>query len=140
MNMIPVKSSAVSAIGHAGETLTVQYASGGLYKIEGVTIGQFESLLASESIGRAITTLKVGRTVTRVENDPEPSAHITTPEMEAREQLRDGFAKAALTGWTSNNAIARIAETNGMDLEAAKRTLAEGCYEMADAMLAAREK
>ena len=53
--------------------------------------------------------------------------------------LRDYFAAQALAGWTSNNAIARIAETNGMDLEAAKRTLAEGCYELADAMLAARE-
>ena len=53
MNMIPVKSSAVKAIGHAGDTLEIEYASGGRYRLEGVTAGQFESLLASESIGRA---------------------------------------------------------------------------------------
>ena len=94
MNMIPVKSSAVSAIGHDGETLTVQYASGGLYKIEGVTPEQFTGLLASESIGRALNAIKAECACTKVEErdepgDPDGEDMFRDRDAEYREQQAD---------------------------------------------------
>ena len=57
MNLTPVNSSAVRAIGHEGETLFVEYSSG-VYRMEGITAEQYEEVLAAKSVGAAVNALK----------------------------------------------------------------------------------
>ena len=92
MNMIPVKSSAASAVGHEGETLTVQYSSGGVYKLEGVTVEQFNELLAAESFGRALNTLKASCAACVRVDDEDDNREPGDPDGEA---FRGGEAAAA---------------------------------------------
>lgn len=53
MNMKPVASSQVKAIGHdpATNTLRVEYASGGVYDYAGVDAEKHRALMAAPSIG-----------------------------------------------------------------------------------------
>ena len=57
MNLTPVNSSAIKALGHEGETLFVEYSSG-IYRMEGITAEQYEELLSAKSIGQAVNALK----------------------------------------------------------------------------------
>lgn len=57
MNLTPVQSSAVKAIGHQGDTLYVEFASG-VYALEGVSAEQFDALFTAKSIGAAVNALK----------------------------------------------------------------------------------
>lgn len=56
--------------------------------------------------------------------------------------LRDYFAAQALAGWLADNALVRIlgSQPNPEDFLAARTTLAQNCYHMADAMLKERDK
>ena len=71
MNLTPVNSSAVKALGHEGDTLFVQYSSG-TYALEGITAEQYAELLAAKSIGQAVNLLKTQCTACRkVEEEDE---------------------------------------------------------------------
>ena len=63
MNLEPVKSKAVAAIGYDAETkeLQVRFTSGGLYSYPGVTGAQYLDLMAAKSKGRAVYALGKGK-------------------------------------------------------------------------------
>ena len=67
MNRTPVKSSAIASIGHENGILEVEYRGGRLYRLDGITAEEFDALLASESIGRALNAIKAGASFTKVE-------------------------------------------------------------------------
>lgn len=56
MQMHPVKSSNIEAIGHDADskTLHVRFKSGGLYAYHGVTAEQFTALQSAPSVGKHI--------------------------------------------------------------------------------------
>lgn len=54
--------------------------------------------------------------------------------------LRDYFAGQALAGWLAHGSVARIIEQHNTSAAGALTVLAGGCYQAADAMLAARER
>lgn len=51
MEMVPVKSSNVKAVGYADGDLTVEFVSGGRYVYHGVPAGVHAALMAAESKG-----------------------------------------------------------------------------------------
>jgi hypothetical protein len=57
MEMKPVESSNVAAIGYADNTLTVRFRNGSEYEYPGVTQQQYEDLMAAPSKGKAIQGL-----------------------------------------------------------------------------------
>ena len=56
-----VQSSNIKAVGWDADVLTVAFSSGSVYRYKGVTREQDDALLASESKGRFVRTLIVGR-------------------------------------------------------------------------------
>ncbi len=57
---IPVTSSNVSSVGHDGDsTLEVEYNNSRVYQFFPVSEGQYQQILASPSIGRAINALGI---------------------------------------------------------------------------------
>lgn len=58
MKRHPVKSSAVTAIGFHDGVLEVEYASGAVYRMEGITSEQARNLRRAKSIGKALNALK----------------------------------------------------------------------------------
>lgn len=49
----PAKSSQIAAVGHQGDTLAVQFKSGGaIYHYKGVTAETFAAMQKAESIGK----------------------------------------------------------------------------------------
>ena len=72
MNRTPVKSSAVVSVGYENGILEVEYPGGRIYQMEGVSQDQYDALLAADSIGRAVNSLKATcAACTRVEQDEE---------------------------------------------------------------------
>lgn len=69
MQLIPVESSNIKAIGHEGSTMRVQYANGTEYDFQGVTAEIFNNFMESDSKGRffgknirgKFTSTKVGK-------------------------------------------------------------------------------
>ena len=71
MNLTPVNSSAIKAIGHDGETLFVEYTSG-VYRMEGISAEQYAEVLSAKSVGQAVNALKTHCTAcTKVEAEDE---------------------------------------------------------------------
>jgi hypothetical protein len=56
MELTPVKSSNVAAVGHEGETLEVQFNNGTRYRYAGVPRETFDALIGAESVGRFFNT------------------------------------------------------------------------------------
>jgi hypothetical protein len=54
MTRLPVKSSHILSIGHEGDVMEVEYASGQVYRYTGVGDDAFNSMMAGESIGRGL--------------------------------------------------------------------------------------
>ena len=52
MEMIPVKSTHIEAIGHEGTTLTVAFRNGGVYSYHDFPSEEFDKLLAADSVGK----------------------------------------------------------------------------------------
>lgn len=54
MNMQPVTSSQIAAVGHDPETntLRIEFKKGGVYEYEGVSAEEHQALIGAESIGR----------------------------------------------------------------------------------------
>lgn len=52
----PVNSSNVKSVGYADGTLSIEFNSGGIYHYEGVPIEKYNELVASDSIGRFISS------------------------------------------------------------------------------------
>lgn len=52
MQMIPVSSSDLAAVGYAGTTLWISFHSGGLYEYSGVPQSVYESLMNAPSKGK----------------------------------------------------------------------------------------
>ena len=72
MEMQPVKSSNVKAVGYDEEnkTLQVEYKSGGIYQYPGVQPEIYADLLAAESVGRFVSqVVRVGRRGLRIEEE-----------------------------------------------------------------------
>lgn len=64
-----------------------------------------------------------------------------TKQIQPGMSLRDWYAGQALCGWIQSGAVAAIREQHGMaDPPMAFPVLAEACYAVADAMIAARVK
>lgn len=59
MQMKPVASSNIAAIGHKGLLMHVQFKHGGTYAYHPVTADQHAKLLAAPSIGAHLNTLGV---------------------------------------------------------------------------------
>ena len=49
MDMTPVKSSNIAAVGHEGDTLHVQFKNGKTYAYEGVSADKHQALMTAES-------------------------------------------------------------------------------------------
>jgi hypothetical protein len=72
MNMQPVKSSNVKAVGYDEETKTLQvhFKSGGIYQYAGVQPEMYADLLKAESIGRFVSqVVRAGRKGLRIEEE-----------------------------------------------------------------------
>lgn len=59
MDMHPVESSSISAIGHKDGVLRVKYKNGGLYNFYGVTAEEFHHLKGAKSIGKHLNRMKI---------------------------------------------------------------------------------
>jgi hypothetical protein len=72
MEMQPVKSSNVRAVGYDEEnkTLTVEFRSGGIYQYPGVPPEMYADLLAAESVGRFVSqVVRAGRKGMKIEEE-----------------------------------------------------------------------
>lgn len=52
MDLIPVSSSNIAAVGHEGDTLTIQFRNGTTWQYRGVPPLVYQSLMSSESRGK----------------------------------------------------------------------------------------
>lgn len=57
MEMKQVESSNISAIGHAGHTMVVQFKNGTKYRYENVSAELYQRILDAESVGKAFNEL-----------------------------------------------------------------------------------
>lgn len=48
----PVKSGAIEAIGHAGDTMRIRFRSGGTYDVDGISAADHQAFLDAPSKGR----------------------------------------------------------------------------------------
>jgi hypothetical protein len=74
MEMQPVKSSNVKAVGYDEEnkTLQVEFRSGGIYQYASVQPEMYADLLAAESVGRFVSqVVRSGRKGLRIEEEKE---------------------------------------------------------------------
>ncbi len=72
MEMQPVKSSNVSAVGYDEEnkTLTVEFRSGGIYQYAGVPPEMYADLLEADSVGRFVSqVVRAGRKGLKIEEE-----------------------------------------------------------------------
>lgn len=53
MEMQPVKSSNIAAIGHEGDELRVEFKNGNTYRFPEVSREEFDALVSAESVGKA---------------------------------------------------------------------------------------
>lgn len=51
MQRVAVKSSNIKSVGHEGDTMEVEFHTGGIYTYHGVKEHHFKSLLKADSIG-----------------------------------------------------------------------------------------
>jgi hypothetical protein len=72
--------------------------------------------------------------------DSKGPVKVVTGQPHGGMSLRDYFAGQALVGWVMRGAVHDIMQRHCVEVPAALALLAEGCYQSADAMLAAREK
>ena len=95
MNLTPVKSSAVEAVGYEDGVMEVVYRGGRRYRMEGVSQDQYDALLTADSIGRALNSLKATcAACARVDDEDEQatglaignaiSAAVNGPRVERR--------------------------------------------------------
>jgi len=70
MEMKEIKSSAIAAIGHDGETLRVRFQGGREYDYPGVSAEAFTDLLNAESAGQHFRQMDLGKG-SRVEDEDD---------------------------------------------------------------------
>ena len=69
MQMIPVSSSDLAAVGYAGTTLWISFHSGGLYEYSGVPQSVYESLMNAPSrVSIFMRTLSARTRITELAN------------------------------------------------------------------------
>lgn len=91
MNLQPVTSSIIQAIGHEGTTLAVRFKTGAVWHYQNVPDETFQAMLDSDSVGSFFNSRIRGKHIaTKVEDatpppadpapgeptDPHPLAHI----------------------------------------------------------------
>jgi len=59
MEMKPVESSSIKAIGHDGDTMHVTFKNGATYVYEGVKAHVFDGLHSAKSIGKHFAGMKM---------------------------------------------------------------------------------
>lgn len=59
MQMLPVQSSNIAAIGHEGTTMHVRFKNGGTYVYEGITAEGFGKLKEAKSCGKHLGSMNV---------------------------------------------------------------------------------
>ena len=77
MELIPVKSSNVQAVGYDPDekVLAVQFKKGGVYEYPAVPPEMYEALLKSESIGRFVAqVVRAGRKGLRIDTKEDKAA------------------------------------------------------------------
>lgn len=74
MERTPVQSSAIASVGHDPITneLEVEYASGYVYRLAGISAQDHEALLGADSIGRHMNALKAKASSTTRVGEPQP--------------------------------------------------------------------
>ncbi len=77
MEMKPVESSNVAAIGYADNTLTVRFRNGSEYEYPGVTQQQYEDLMAAPSKGKALQGLVALRAGVTLKSKPAKEANVS---------------------------------------------------------------
>lgn len=80
MIRVPVKSSAVASVGHDAATnvLEVEYRSGYVYALGGISKKDFDALLAADSIGQHMNALKAKAESTTRVGDPKTTNESAT--------------------------------------------------------------
>lgn len=69
---MPVNSSAVRSVGFDDGVLEVEYASGHVYRMTGISPEQHDALITHESIGKALHALRPeAKAITKVEPEAE---------------------------------------------------------------------
>lgn len=72
MELQPVKSSNIDAVGHEGDVLTVQFRNGVKYRYSGVPADTFENLMKADSIGKFVNSeIKPNFPYEKVEDEQE---------------------------------------------------------------------
>lgn len=61
MKRTPVQSSSIKSVGHANNTMEIQFASGDVYRYKNVPAAVATALLEAESAGKAFQTLVRGK-------------------------------------------------------------------------------
>lgn len=80
MNRTPVDSSAIKSLGHdpTTNTLEVEYRSGYVYQLGGISAEQFKGLLAADSVGKEMNALKAKAESTTRVDDSKKTDDATT--------------------------------------------------------------
>lgn len=58
MNRVPVTSSTISAIGHEGDKMQVQFKNGTIYEYSGISKNLYDTIVNAESVGKRFASLK----------------------------------------------------------------------------------
>lgn len=69
MQMQQVQSSNVRAVGYdpASRLMRVEFSNGSTYEYDDVSGGDFDSIVSSDSIGRSLRSVTMGRSYKRVD-------------------------------------------------------------------------
>ena len=93
MDMKPVESSNIAAIGYESETLRVRFKDGKEYEYSCVTSEQHAELMAAESKGRWLSQFRRGKTVaTHQESLQVPDKTVEQSIREERAEYDWSFA------------------------------------------------
>jgi hypothetical protein len=58
MNLTPVSSSTIAAIGHDNDKMQVEFKSGNIYEYSGISKNLYDSIINAESVGKRFASLK----------------------------------------------------------------------------------
>jgi hypothetical protein len=59
MNLYPVKSSTIEAIGHDGvDKMAVKFRNGTIYEYSGISKNLYDTIINAESVGKRFASLK----------------------------------------------------------------------------------
>lgn len=104
MEMKPVDSSNIAAIGYENQTLCVRFKDGAEYEYPGVSEQQYKDLMAARSKGRALNGLIAIRAGVTLKSKPDKSAvlkqggpiHISQAEGCCRKHINDASLSGSL--------------------------------------------